>query len=126
MVVRAGRLAAILVAVICVQARAEAQPAAVAKSPAIAAFNECAIHYNKGETDAALTACERALAIDPTFADAWFIKGSVMVGNGTIDKAGKATFPPGTADVLRRYQALKPDGPHISDVKAMLDYVLQK
>ena len=124
MVVRAGRLITVVVAVIGVQAKA--QPAATGRSPAVAVFNECAIHYNNGETDDALRACDRALAIDPNFADAWFIKGSVMVGNGTVDKSGKATFPPGTVDALRRYVALKPDGSHIADVKQMLDFVLQQ
>ena len=96
-----------------------------APDPGRAWFNLCAAAYNAGKMDEAVRDCEKAIAIDPTRADAWFIKASALYGQGTLDKANHYVLPPGTLEALRRYLTLAPDGPHAADVKAMLDTASQ-
>lgn len=94
--------------------------AAMDPNPGTAYFNLCATQYNSGNTQGALEACEKAIAADPTRADAYFIKGSLMVGDSKLDKEGKLMAPPGTSEALNKYLELAPDGPHAGDVKQML------
>jgi tetratricopeptide (TPR) repeat protein len=89
--------------------------AAVAPNPAVAYFNLCATSYNTGNTE--------AVAADPTKADAYFVKGSVMVGNGAVDQKGKLTVPKGTVETLKKYLELQPNGAHAADVKEMLNAI---
>jgi len=105
----------------CFRQAAELDP-----DPGTAFFNLAATCYNAGRMDDALTYCNKTIAADPARADAYFIKGSVLMGNGSADKTGKITFPPGTVEALQKYLELKPDGPHAGDVKAMLDYVVSE
>ena len=96
---------------------------AVAADPnSISSFNLCATYYNIGRTDAALAACDQAIAVDPRKADAYFIKGSLLVGDATT-VGGKTTAPPGATEALNKYLELAPDGPHAQDVKQMLDFL---
>ena len=95
-------------------------------NPAVAYFNLCATQYNTGNTEGALAACDKAIAADPNKADAYYIKGSLMVGQGTMDKDNKVKVPPGTEEALKKYLALAPDGPHANDVKTMLEYIGSK
>jgi tetratricopeptide (TPR) repeat protein len=97
--------------------------AAVAPNPAVAYFNLCATSYNTGNTEAALAACDKAIAADPTKADAYFVKGSVMVGSGAVDQKGKLTVPKGTVETLKKYLELQPNGAHAADVKEMLNAI---
>ena len=97
--------------------------AAVSPNPAVAYFNLCATSYNTGNMEAALAACDKAIAADPTKADAYFVKGSVMVGNGAVDQKGKFTVPKGTVETLNKYLELQPNGAHASDVKEMLNAI---
>ena len=91
---------------------------------AVAYFNLCVTLHNMGEPAAkSVPACDKAIAADPKKADAYFIKGSIMLGEATIDKNNKATAPPGTVEALKQYLILSPDGPHANDVKAMLDFL---
>jgi hypothetical protein len=76
-----------------------------------------------GETTKTLAACDKAIAADPKKADAYFIKGSVMLGQGAIGKNGKMTVPPGTVETLKQYLVLAPDGAHANDVKQMLEFL---
>ena len=92
-------------------------------NPAAAYFNLCATQYNTGNTQGALVSCDKAIAADPGKADAYFIKGSLMMGDSKMDKDGKLTAPPGTADALNKYLELAPDGAHANDVKQMLTYI---
>lgn len=91
--------------------------------PATAWFNLCAVDYNLGKVDAALADCDRAIAADPSRADAYFIEGSLLVGNATMDAAGKPVAPPGTAAALQQYLKLAPTGPHAADVRQMLQFL---
>jgi tetratricopeptide (TPR) repeat protein len=94
--------------------------AAMDPNPGTAYFNLCATQYNAGNTEGALAACDKAIAADPNRADAYYIKGSLMVGDSKLDKEGKLMAPPGTSDALNKYLELAPDGPHATDVKQML------
>ncbi|HKV93341.1 MAG TPA: tetratricopeptide repeat protein [Candidatus Angelobacter sp.] len=89
-------------------------------NPGVAYFNICATQYNTGNTAGALAACDKAIAADPNRADAYFIKGSLLMGNSTMDKAGKLQAPEGTAEALNKYLQLAPTGAHADDVKQML------
>jgi len=89
-------------------------------NPGVAYFNLCATQYNTGNTEGALAACDKAIAADPNRADAYYIKGSLMMGASTMDKQGKLEAPAGTADTLNKYLQLEPNGPHANDIKEML------
>jgi tetratricopeptide (TPR) repeat protein len=97
--------------------------AALDPNPAVAYFNLCATQYNTGDTEGALTACDKAIAADPKKADAYFIKGSLLVAGSKTDANNKVIAPPGTAEALKKYLELAPDGAHADDVKQMLEYI---
>lgn len=84
-------------------------------------FNACATLYNSGKKEEAIVACDQAIAHDSNKADAYFIKGSALFGNGTVGKDGKYVVPPGAVEALDKYLELAPDGTHAQDVHAMLD-----
>jgi tetratricopeptide (TPR) repeat protein len=92
-------------------------------NPGTAYFNICATQYNSGNNEAALAACDKAIAVDPNKADAYYIKGSLLIASSTADKDGKVKPAPGTAEALKKYLELAPDGQHAGDVKQMLDYI---
>jgi tetratricopeptide (TPR) repeat protein len=95
-------------------------------NPGVAYFNLCATQYNTGNTVGALAACDKAIAADPNKADAYYIKGSLMLASSSLDKDGKVKATPGTAEALNKYLELAPDGPHAADVKQMLEYIGSK
>jgi tetratricopeptide (TPR) repeat protein len=96
--------------------------AALDPNPAVAYFNLCAVMFNMGQPAAKTVAyCDKAIAADPKKADAYFIKGSALYGEGALDKSNKFVPPPGSVAALKQYLALAPGGPHVQDVKAMLD-----
>jgi tetratricopeptide (TPR) repeat protein len=97
--------------------------AEMSPNPGVAYFNICATQYNTGNTEGALAACDKAIAADPTKADAYFIKGSLLMGAGKMDAQGKYIPPDGTADTLNKYLQLAPDGQHAADVKQMLEMI---
>jgi tetratricopeptide (TPR) repeat protein len=92
-------------------------------NPGTAYFNLCATQYNSGNVDGALSACDKAIAADPGKADAYFIKGSLLVGASATDSSGKLTAPPGAAEALKKYLELAPNGAHADDVKQMLSFI---
>jgi tetratricopeptide (TPR) repeat protein len=96
------------------------QAASLSPNPGTAYFNICAVQYNAGNMEGAAVACDKAIAADPNKADAYFIKGSSLYGNGKLDKDNKYVVPPGTTEALNKYLELAPDGAHAADVKAML------
>jgi len=91
-----------------------------AQNPATAWFNVCAVAYNAGDIKASLAGCDKAIAADPNKADAWFIKGSLMVADSTAGPNGKMIAPKGTVEALQKYLALAPNGEHVKDVQEML------
>ena len=97
--------------------------AALSDNPGVAYFNICATLYNQGETEGALTACDKAIAADATRADAYFIKGSILTGDGETNSNNKFLVPKGTLEALHTYLKLAPKGPHAEDVKQMLQLI---
>jgi tetratricopeptide (TPR) repeat protein len=96
--------------------------AALSPNPAVAYFNLCATMFNMGQPAAkTVPACDKAIAADPKKADAYFVKGSALYGEGALDKSNKFVPPPGALEALKQYLVLAPDGPHAQDVKAMFD-----
>jgi tetratricopeptide (TPR) repeat protein len=91
-------------------------------NPATAWFNLCATRYNMGDMDGAVAAADKTIALDPTKVDAYFIKGSCLFGNATVDANGKMMVPPEALAALNKYLELAPNGGHAADVKQMLDY----
>jgi tetratricopeptide (TPR) repeat protein len=96
--------------------------AALDPNPAIAYFNLCATMFNMGQPAAkTVPFCDKSIAADPKKADAYFIKGSSLYGEGALDKSNKYVVPPGAVEALKQYLVLAPGGPHVADIKLMLD-----
>jgi tetratricopeptide (TPR) repeat protein len=92
-------------------------------NPGAAYWNLCATEYNSGDMKGASIACDKAIAADPNKADAYFIKGSVLVGmsEGKLDANGHYIALPGTKEAFNKYLELAPDGPHAGEVKQMME-----
>jgi hypothetical protein len=70
-----------------------------------------------------ITALSEILTVYLQKSDAYFIKGSAMFGNSTLDKAGKYIAPEGTSAAQKNYLKLAPEGAHAKDVKEMLKMI---
>ncbi|HKW76455.1 MAG TPA: tetratricopeptide repeat protein [Terriglobales bacterium] len=102
----------------------EAFKKAAASSPGgPAAYNLCVVNYNSGNAQDGIPACDHAIAADPKNANAYFLKGSLMMQQSKQGKDGKLEAPEGTAEALNKYLELEPDGPHANDAKQMLEYI---
>jgi tetratricopeptide (TPR) repeat protein len=95
--------------------------AELSSTPGKAYFNICAVLYNTGDVNGAVTACRKAAAVDPTRADTWFVLGSVLFVDAKPDAQGKFVISAECRQALEKYLELAPDGPHAADTKAMLD-----
>ncbi len=96
-----------------------AQAAEISPNPSLVYYNLCSAELNIHETTAALAACDKSIAADPSKADPYYLKGKVLYGNGKLEK-GKFVAPSGTAETLSKYLELAPSGEHTVEVKAML------
>jgi tetratricopeptide (TPR) repeat protein len=75
---------------------------------------------NDGEMrKAAAQAFDKAIAADPNRADAYYWKGTNLIGAATL-KGDKMVAPDGTAEAFQKYLELQPTGPHAEEAKAML------
>ncbi len=103
---------------------AQAFKKAAAASPGgPAAYNLCVVNYNSGNAQEGIPACDQAITADPNNANAYFLKGSLMMQQSKQGKDGKLEAPDGTAEALNKYLELEPDGPHANDAKQMLQYI---
>lgn len=88
-------------------------------------FNLGAILTNANTTSdakmrqAAAEAFDKAIAADPNRADAYYWKGTNLIGAATL-QGDKMVAPPGTAEAFQKYLELQPNGPHAEEAKAML------
>jgi tetratricopeptide (TPR) repeat protein len=88
-------------------------------------FNLGAILTNANTTSnedmrkAAAQAFDKAIAADPTRADAYYWKGTNLIGGATL-QGDKMVAPEGTAEAFQKYLELAPTGPHAEEAKAML------
>ena len=96
--------------------------AQVAVYPAMPYFNLCATYYNVKRAHEAVTACDQAIAADPTMSDAYYIKASVLFGEGKT-VGGKYMVPAGTTESLNKYLQYAPFGEHATTVRGMIDKV---
>ena len=89
-------------------------------------YNLCATAYNAHKDKEALADCDKAIAADPKMADAWFVKGTILVNEGETDAKGNFTVPPGTLEALTTYLKLEPHGKHASgsEVDAAVGHAL--
>lgn len=83
-------------------------------------FNEGAVLTNQGKVDEANQAFDKAIAADPTRADAYYQKGVNLLGKATLSKDGKMVPVPGTAEALNKYLELAPDGQNAQAAKDLL------
>ena len=98
------------------------QSAALASNAGQAYFNVCAALYNIGNTHDSAAACRKCVQADPSRANAWFVLGSDLFADAPINN-GKVAATAETREALEKYLALAPDGPHATDVKAMLEMI---
>jgi tetratricopeptide (TPR) repeat protein len=68
-------------------------------------------------------AFDKAIAADPANADAYYFKGSNLIGLVKMDANNKVIAPPGTAEAFQKYLELQPNGVHAADAKNMLALV---
>ena len=91
----------------------------LAAYPAREYFNICAAYYDSDRMEAAVAACDKAIAADSRMADAYFVKASALLGKSRLEH-GKLTAPPGATEALKKYLELDPEGVHAADVREML------
>jgi tetratricopeptide (TPR) repeat protein len=96
------------------------QAAESAAYPAMPYFNLCATYYNLKRSQEAVAACDHAIASDPTLADAYYIKGSILFGQGQLEH-GKYVVPSGTTEALNKYLEYAPYGDHARTVHDMIN-----
>jgi len=68
----------------------------------------------------AADAFDKAIAADPTKADAYYWKGTNLIAMASADSQGKLSAPEGTAEAFQKYLELQPNGPHAEEAKQML------
>ncbi len=84
-------------------------------------YNEAATLYNASKMEDAAAAADKAIAVDPKRAEAYYIKGQALITKATVDpKTQKIVAPPGCVDAYQTYLELTPEGPHAEDVKGVL------
>jgi tetratricopeptide (TPR) repeat protein len=98
---------------------AELNPTPQGKAKAF--FNMGANLVNSGAPDKAADFFKKATDADPTYAEAWYQYGSLLMMAGKVDpKTGQQTYPADTAPALKKYLELQPSGPHATEAQAML------
>jgi len=103
---------------------AYAKAAALAPDPSMAYFNVCVTQYNLKNVEGTIAACDKAISVDPSKAEAYYFKGALLVYANQPALTGKVTAPPeGAAEALQKYLELAPDGEHAKEVRATLNYL---
>ena len=87
-------------------------------------YNEAVTLYDAGlatgKVDGVAEAADKAIAADPTRADAYYLKTQGLASLITTTADGKLVAPPGFVDACNKYLQLAPAGPHVADIKALL------
>ena len=83
-------------------------------------YNMGALLVNSGQNDAAGEEFKKAIAADPTYADAQYQYGVFLASKATADASGKITAAPGTIEALQKYLELKPDGTFAPSAKELI------
>ena len=89
--------------------------------------NETIVLSRAGQTDATIAAADKAIAADPTKANAYYLKGQALISKATVDpKTQKIVAPPGTAEAYNKYLELAPNGPMAPEAKSILAEIGEK
>jgi tetratricopeptide (TPR) repeat protein len=83
-------------------------------------YNMGALLVNSAQNDAAGEEFKKAIAADPTYADAQYQYGLFLTSKATADPSGKIIAAPGTIEALQKYLELKPDGPFAASAKELI------
>jgi Tfp pilus assembly protein PilF len=83
-------------------------------------YNMGALLVNSAQNEAAGDEFKKAIAADPTYADAQYQYGLYLTSKATTDKSGKIIAAPGTIEALQKYLDLKPDGPFAPSAKELI------
>lgn len=90
-------------------------------------FNMGANLVNTGKPEQAADFFKKATDADPTYAEAWFQYGSILMMSGKVDpKTGAQSYPPDTAAAFKKYLELQPSGSHAQEAQAMLQALGEK
>jgi tetratricopeptide (TPR) repeat protein len=83
-------------------------------------YNMGALLVNSAQNEAAGDEFKKAIAADPTYADAQYQYGVYLASKATADASGKIVAAPGTVEALSKYLELKPDGPFAPSAKELI------
>jgi TonB family protein len=83
-------------------------------------FNSGAVLVNGRQPGEALLSFQKAVAADPSLADAWFLIGTILCGGMTVDEEGNPNAPSGLAEAFQKYMALRPQGKYAAAAKDLL------
>jgi tetratricopeptide (TPR) repeat protein len=83
-------------------------------------YNMGALLVNSAQNEAAGDEFKKAIAADPTYADAQYQYGVYLASKATADASGKIIAAPGTVEALSKYLELKPDGPFAPSAKELI------
>jgi len=83
-------------------------------------YNLGALLVNAGQNEPAAEAFKKAIEVQPTYADAYYQYGVMLVSKASIASDGKVTPVPGTVEAFQKYLELQPNGPYAQASKDML------
>ena len=83
-------------------------------------FNLGALLVNANQYDPAGEAFKKAIALTPTYADAYYQYGVCLSAKMTTGADGKVSAPPEMAQAFQKYLELAPNGPNAQGAKDML------
>ena len=83
-------------------------------------YNLGALLVNAGQNEPAAEAFKKAIDVQPTYADAYYQYGVMLVAKAQIGSDGKVTPVPGTVEAFQKYLELQPNGPYAQASKDML------
>jgi tetratricopeptide (TPR) repeat protein len=83
-------------------------------------YNMGALLVNSAQNEAAGEEFKKAIAADPTYADAQYQYGVYLASKATADASGKIIAAPGTVEALQKYLELKPDGNFAPSAKELI------
>jgi tetratricopeptide (TPR) repeat protein len=83
-------------------------------------YNMGALLVNSAQNEAAGEEFKKAIAADPTYADAQYQYGLFLTSKATTDPSGKIVPAPGTIQALQKYLELKPDGAFAGSAKELI------
>ena len=84
-------------------------------------FNLGALLVNRNRLEQAAVAFRSATEADPNHADAFYQLGIALMGQATMDSAGKMQPAPGTIEAFEKYLELAPDGPNAAVAQSAIE-----